>query len=687
LALNNEEKKMSYDSKADKDILDEIKKDINAWFNYFKNNIDRYKKEVRFTVLGEQWDEADKAEYDDRRKPRLTINKLYSYIQQIVGEQRSNTADIELNTDENIDKKIIEIHEGLVRDIAYNSKGEIAAQTAFECALLGYGAIAVNTEFENSNSFNQRIIIETIKDPVSVFFDPAAKDVTKEDGDFCGMWNILSHDEFKALWPNKEITTGLSLGENNIEGLFEWMTNDNVAVVDVYKKKWKRKKISLLSNGEVVDSKDADEIISAHYAQYATDQYGNYTDNFVSLEIVDERWTKDYEIWHYKISGVEILEKTKWPSKLLPLVFMDGNSYTIEGEQITKSFTEFAHDAQRYYNFLKSDITQYIKSGRKEQWYGDVECIAGYEEVWKNPDRIEGLLPFRTIPGKQSPSKTSPIEIPSSLMAQQAYVDTEIHTVLGIFQSTRGDIGNEISGVAIANKIRQGYSSAYVYIDNRNRAIEQIGRIVVSLIPHIYDTERSIFITDADNQQKSVKINDGETNISKSNFNIKVKAGSSFAMQKNENITKMKDLMQIYPDARPYLVGDYVKNLDLNNAVQLARELDDALVPEHVKAKREGRQPAPQPPNPMMIAQMQNLHADTKKKQSEAIKNQSQAIKNQTDTQIEGIATIDSLMNSHMDRTHDNAKLDMQNRKIDAEMYKAQAELIDKMITTTEKGV
>jgi hypothetical protein len=99
LALNNEEKKMSYDSKADKDILDEIKKDINAWFNYFKNNIDRYKKEVRFTVLGEQWDEADKAEYDDRRKPRLTINKLYSYIQQIVGEQRSNTADIELNTD------------------------------------------------------------------------------------------------------------------------------------------------------------------------------------------------------------------------------------------------------------------------------------------------------------------------------------------------------------------------------------------------------------------------------------------------------------------------------------------------------------------------------------------------------------------------------------------------------------
>jgi len=678
---------MSYESKTDKDMLAEIKKDINSWFDYFMDNINRYKEEVRFTVLGDQWNENDKAEYEERRKPMLTVNKLYSYIQQIVGEQRANTADIELSTDENVDKKIIDIHEGLVRDIAYDSKGEIAAQTGFECALLGYGAMAVGTEYEDPNSFNQRIKIETVKDPITVFFDPAAKDVTKADGDFCGIWNILSHDEFKAMWPNKEITTGLPLVENNVSGIFDWMTKDDVAVADVYKKKWKRKKIALLSNGEVVDAKDADEIISAYYAQYATDQYGNYVDNFVPLEIIDERWTKDYDIWHYKISGVEVLEKTKWSSKLLPIVFMDGNSFTTDGQQITRSFTQFTHDAQKYYNFLKSDICQYVKSGRKEQWYGDADCIAGYEDVWKNPDRVQGLLPFKTVPGKQPPSRTNPIEIPNSLMAQQAYVDTEIHTILGIFQSTRGDIGNEISGVAIANKIRQGHSSAYVYIDNRNRAMEQIGRIVVSLIPHIYDTERTIFITDADNQQKSVKINDGQNNISKAKFNIKVKAGSSFAMQKVENRTSMKDLMQVYPDSRPYLVGEYVKNLDLNNAVQLSRELDDALVPEVVKAKREGRQPAPQPPNPMMIAQMQNLHADTQKKQSEAVKNQSTAMKNQADTQIEGIATIDNLMNSHMDRTHENARLDMQNRKIDAEMYKAQTELIDKMITTTEKGV
>ena len=700
---------MKYDSKEDREILKEIKNDIAVWFDYFSDNITRYREEVEFVVKGKQWEPTVAAEYKNLGKPCLTINKLYSYIQQIAGENRANTADLKVRSIANVSDETLELHENLLRSIAYDSNATIAYQSASECALLGYGVLGISIDYENARSFNQKPAVEAIKDPTTAFFDATAEDVTKSDGDVCGKWTILNRDEFEAKWPKAEILnngkTGVSLFDRvDIGGgIFKDIKKDQVVVADVWKKKWKKKKIVQLSNKEVVDANEADEIIAAYYVQYATDQYGNYVDNFRPLEIIDERYADDYTINHYKICKSEILEKTEWPSKIMPLVFMDGNSFIIDGKQTTKAFTQFARSSQEYYNFLKSEICHYIKSGRKEQWIGDPECVAGNTEVWANPDRVQGILTAKTIPGKQYPTKVQSLEVPSSLINQQMYIDTEIHTILGIFQSTRGDVGNEISGVAVANKIRQGQSSSYIYRNNCNRAIQQIGKALLSLFPSLYDTERTVFVTDGDKQTKSIIINEGKSygikagepgfeegknSISAEEFDVEIEAGSSYALQKQENIVSMKDAMQVYPDARPYLISDYIKNLDLPNALQLSKTLYDALVPEEIKAKIEKRPPKQQrQPNPMMMAQMQNLQADTQKKQSEAIKNQSQAMKNQADTQIEGIATIDSLMNSHMDRTHENARLDMQNRKIDAEMYKAQTELIDKMITTTEKGV
>jgi len=665
----------------DKEILDEIKENIARWYDYFKDNITNYKDEVDFVVNGNQWDESSVKEYERRRKPMLTINKLYSYIQQIVGEQRSKDSNIKVRSINGVvSQQELSLSKGLLKSIAYNSKADIVYQTGLECSLLGFGAMGVKTDYENENSFNQKVEFYSIPEPYKAFFDPSAEDVTKSDGDYCGVYTIMTRKEFESAYPNIEVPTTLPASDNNVAGVFDWISKEEVVIADIYKKKWKKKKIVLLSDGRTVDKKDAEQIIEDHYNSLTYDENNIIAPSFIPLEIIDERETNYYEIYHYKIGAAEVLEKSLWPSKYLPIVFEDGNSFYLNGKQITKSFTLFARDAQKFYNFLKSDITQYVKSGRKEQFMGPNGCIKDNKNIWKNPDTVQGYLGYDIVNGMK-PERVPPIEIPSTLINQQAYVDTELHTVLGLFNANRGAAGNEISGVAIANKIRQGNNSAYIYIDNRDRAIEQLDRVALSLFPSIYDTQRVVHITDDDGNSKQIEINDGRNNLSRAELDIEVEAGSSFALQKFENLTALKDLISVYPQAASLVADKYAKNLDLDDSIVIRDRLKE-LVPPEIIAKEEGRPPPPPKQNPMAMLQMQAAKAQVDRTQSETHKNNTTALKNTIDAQTAQLDAINEFMKTRHSREDREAQLELGHKKADAEIAKAYLDLLAKVQET-----
>ena len=65
--------------------------------------------------------------------------------------------------------------------------------------------------------------------------------------------------------------------------------------------------------------------------------------------------TQDYKIMHYRLIQNQIIDFAEWPSKYLPIVYVDGDSYYIEGRQYTKSFIHRrARDAQKFINYVGS---------------------------------------------------------------------------------------------------------------------------------------------------------------------------------------------------------------------------------------------------------------------------------------------------------------------------------------------
>ena len=100
----------------------------------------------------------------------------------------------------------------------------------------------------------------------------------------------------------------------------------------------------------------------------------------------------DYEIIHYVATQEEILEQTKWPSKLNPLVFVDGHSYWKDGQQYTKSFHRTAQDPQRVLNMMTSEAVGNLINSHKSQWLGTPANFTGYENIWRDPSIPTGAL-------------------------------------------------------------------------------------------------------------------------------------------------------------------------------------------------------------------------------------------------------------------------------------------------------
>jgi hypothetical protein len=65
---------------------------------------------------------------------------------------------------------------------------------------------------------------------------------------------------------------------------------------------------------------------------------------------------------------------------------------------------------------------------------------------------------------------------------------------------------NERSGIAIQQRQRQGDTATYHYIDNQAKAIRQVGRILIDLIPKVYDTARVVKIMAEDGSDADVAV-------------------------------------------------------------------------------------------------------------------------------------------------------------------------------------
>lgn len=609
----------------EQEVLSRAQDNLNLWNNYFNENVTRGKDDMNF-VIRDQWTAIERSEFNRLFKPAMTFNKLYDATKKIAGEQRKNKPDLLVRSlTGKATQEQINLRADLVRTISYQSQNDLVYQSAFRAALMmGYGAFRLDIDYESPNSFNQIVKFHLIQDPTRTTFDPSATKPHKGDGNFCSLNYIMSKEEFSATYPY--IINPVPYTDPRTLLDFQWETRDTMVICDYYVKEWFSFMLYQLSNGELVTEQQWEMMQKDFKFKKELAKDSQVVGDIILNEIPtikNKRQSQDYKIMHYRLIKDKIIDFSEWPSKYLPIIFVDGDSNYIDGKQCTKSFIHEARDAQKFINYVGSEVAAEIKNRRREQWIGTPDNIIGNEQMWRNPELQMGILIAKPDPKtSMMPQKVTPWDMSQQMILQYQRGNQDIQEILG-FSQNQNVQGRDISGTARRERKIEGSMSSYVFQDNLNQAIEQAGRVVLSLLPVIYGKdERHVIISKPDGKTKSLILNkkgkDGEVEnaLEAGEFDVEIDCGPSFAVQREVALEMFQQTLAVFPQAFPLIADLWAGNLDLQQ-MPLIKERFKSIVPPEILAKEEGKpipQPKPNPQEQMMQMEMESKKAELQNK-------------------------------------------------------------------------
>lgn len=568
------------------DVIKEAGEAIRRCEDNERENRDNWIADVKFVCNDEQWPELVLQERTNAGRPAHTINRLAPILRQVVNEARANKPSILVRpVDKGADPDTAEILGGLIRNIESVSGADIAYDTAVEHAVAGgFGYWRVDIDYAHNDTFDKDILIRRIANPLSVYGDPDSYAPDGEDWNLAFVTDYIRKDEFKRRFRDAEMLDfeGGETLETHHEG-----EDAGVRVAEYWTRETVSKPIVLLSDGQIMEAKEFTE-----QAEYFAQVLG--------IEVVGEREVMSYRTRHRLISGAEVLSDNDWAGCYIPIVPVIGSEVIIKDKRHLRGLFRGAKAAQERYNYWVSAMTELIALSPRVPYIAPSGAFKSDRENWDRSNKED--LATLEYDGPVMPQRQPPPQ-PSAGMLQEAMSAAEdIKAITGIYDASLGARSNEVSGVAINSRKRQGDISTFHFTDNQTRSIRQTGRILVDLIPKVYTQDRVVRVLGIDGKTEQVTL--GEPNeqgriydLGAGKYDVTVKAGPNYATQREETRAELADIIgKMGEPAAQMLAPIYLRNCDWPGAEDVADRL-------------EGKQPGEEDIPPQVRQQMQEMGA------------------------------------------------------------------------------
>lgn len=608
---------------ADKDILTDAKAAFKICDEAEQDNRRLWLEDMKFARLGEQWPEAVKAQRDKEGRPCLTINRLPSFIRQVTNDARQNKPSIKCQpVDDGASEEVAEIQNGLIRNIEYTSNADVAYDTALDHAVTsGFGYFRIATDYAADDQFDQDIRIERVTNPLNIYGDPYSTAADSSDWNVAFVTELLKEAEFKRKYPGAQTLDFSSDGADRDD---QWFTDDKMRIAEYWTREEVAKKLLKMSSGEVMYEESYMKMKDLFY--------------IMGVTVAGERETKGYKVTQRIITGSEVLETNKWAGRYIPIIPVYGDELNIEGKRHFISLIRSAKDAQMMFNFWRTASTELVALAPKAPFIGPKGAFNSDAEKWASANTTSHA--YIEYDGPTPPQRQGFAGVPAGALQEAMNASDDMKSIMGIFDASLGARSNETSGRAILARQREGDVSTFNYIDNLSRAIRHAGRVIVDLIPAVYNAPRIIRILHEDGKNESVKINQehtaqrpgedgqgmqaqqgamGETeqqeqqefmqgvaklyDLTVGKYDVIVESGPSYTTKREESAEQMMNFVQSFPQSAP-LIGDLIaKNLDWPGADDISDRLK-TMLPQQA----QGQNPQMQ----QMQEQMQQMDAHAK---------------------------------------------------------------------------
>lgn len=593
-------------------------------FLQFANEADQMNRsealeDLKFAA-GDQWPVEIQNSRVLEARPCLTVNKVDAYCRQLTNQMRQQRPRIKVhgvNTES--DAKIAQIIQGICRHIEEKSNADQAYDKGGDFAVrMGWGYWRVTTKYENETSFNQEIAIEQIDNPFTVYFDPNSTQPDGSDAEKVLITTVIPKKVFKKMYPDAEIDQGFTMrGTGDLNS--EWIMKEDIRIAEYFYTERKAIKLCLLSDGTTVEESELppQEVLDAS-----------------NITIVDKRDSYTKQIKWCKLTAMQVLEEGDWAGKYIPIVPVYGQETVVEAKKKRFGIVRMAKDPQRMYNFWQTSLTESVALAPKAKWLLAEGQDEGHENEWAMAN-IKSMPVLRykqkDIDGQPAPppQRLQPEPPPAGIMAAAQSMTTDLMQVVGIFDPNQLPQGN-ISGKALQGQQQQMDMTNFHYYDNLTRSIRQTGRIILDLIPKIYDKERVLRIIGDDGKPELMTINqygqDDEgiykvlNDVTVGEYDVVMETGPGYNSKRQEAVDSMMALFAADPTLIQTAGDLLVRNMDFPGADTIADRLavnnplakidDKSAVPARVQMQLQQLQAQ----NQQMQQQVQSLEAFIKQR-------------------------------------------------------------------------
>lgn len=596
-----------------------------------KENRKTYETDTAFINAEDQWPE-EVTRNRDRNRPRHTVNRLKGVTRQIINDYRQNRTCIKvLPANSQASEETAEIIAGLIRGIESNSSADMVYTKALTHAVEGgFGYFRIVPEYANNDVFEQDLVIKAIYNPLSVYIDPDARAITREDMKWCFISEMVNKDEFRRKYPKAK--------GKELDGFDDWKQGDEIRVCEYYEKIEEDARLALFSNGMVMEITDESEIEAL--AQ-------------IGVTLVRERTGKRCKIIWRKITASEILDTREYNASMIPVVAVIGDEVNIKNEVKTRGAAFFAKDAQRMFNYWRSAATESVALGARTQWLVTPAMIEGFEGQWQNINTApQPYLLFNRDEDGGEPRRQEPPSVPIGELSIANNASDDIKATTGMYDASLGARGNETSGRAIVARQQEGDTATFQFIDNHRKSQECCGRILIDWMPLFYDTERAIRILDLEGNPSTVTVNQekydpitGVTQVLNSlvvgKYDVIASTAPSFASQKLELLNALQQILPALPIVGQVAPDLIVKSMPFQGVDEIAERVKRSM-PEQItmsekeleeaKAKQQNTPPPPSPEEIAAQAEAKRLEIEQANKDKEfQLKTQEIMLKHKAD--------------------------------------------------------
>lgn len=466
-------------------------------------------------VGGDPWDPAERKLREDpeHRRPVISSDELGQYINQLVNEIRQNKRSPKVTPKGNgANDKTAEARADIIRGIEYSSKAQGAYCTAFENAVSrSYGFWMLGRRFRDDMSFEQELYIRRIPNPSAVLIDYNTKEADHSDMDDAFIEDTMSRAKFKSLYGKAEVAdfSNEQMTESN-----GWVSEKNVRIAEYWKVQAKKDTLFLVDDG----TPEGKKVLKSDLPEGSRIESSKLFIHDVPLKILRDRPTTSKEVFQYITNGLEILDKTEWLGRWVPVIPCFGKEIWLRsGSQVRRrlmSLVRLARDPYMLYCYYRSCQAEVVGMTPKIPYMGyegqfatqtpwaDINKIPlGFAEVKPVLDNVGGVLPLPRREIYDPPIQQLELGAEAARRAIQA--------AMGVSPlPTAAQRRNEKSGIALERIEAQQQKGSFHFIDNYDMGLENSGRQINYLLSKVHDSAQDLPAIKKDDSYTLMRVND-----------------------------------------------------------------------------------------------------------------------------------------------------------------------------------